>query len=287
MGLYDKLKQEGKNVLQKGTNTFNSITGNQQAMVMSDSQQLIGPPPVPQPVTPPPLPGQPLSTQSQCGIYSYYLENLIEMALADGELTEKEKQVLFKKAEAEGVDLDEFEMVLEGRLYKKKESMRVVLPTANPKSEKYGDVKKCPRCGAAVEPFSTRCPDCGHDFSNVGANVSINLLFQKLDEIEANRSAFKTFFYGGQNPEIKRKITVINTFPIPTTKSDILEFLSVCIPLAKRPQSNSLGVVPFEERMMADAWRAKCKQIIMKARLSMKDDKETLSEINKYEKMIW
>jgi len=35
------------------------------------------------------------------------------MALMDGELTEKEKQVLFKNAEALGIDLDAFEMVLE------------------------------------------------------------------------------------------------------------------------------------------------------------------------------
>ena len=46
------------------------------------------------------------------------LENLIDAALADGELTEKEKPILFKKAQAMGVDLDEFEMVLDARLYK-------------------------------------------------------------------------------------------------------------------------------------------------------------------------
>lgn len=51
-------------------------------------------------------------------MYNEKLEALISAALADGVLTEKEKQVLFKKAEAMGIDLDEFEMVLEGRLAK-------------------------------------------------------------------------------------------------------------------------------------------------------------------------
>lgn len=46
-------------------------------------------------------------------MYNEQLEKLIDYALADGELTEKEKQVLFKKAESMGVDLDEFEMVLD------------------------------------------------------------------------------------------------------------------------------------------------------------------------------
>ena len=51
-------------------------------------------------------------------MYNEKLEALISAALADGVLTEKEKQVLFKKAEAMGIDLDEFEMVLEGRIAK-------------------------------------------------------------------------------------------------------------------------------------------------------------------------
>ena len=39
-------------------------------------------------------------------MYNERLENLIDAALADGELTEKEKQILFKNAQVLGVDLD-------------------------------------------------------------------------------------------------------------------------------------------------------------------------------------
>ena len=58
-------------------------------------------------------------------MYNEKLEALITAALADGVLTEKEKQILFKKAEAMGIDLDEFEMVLDARLVelKKKEAI--------------------------------------------------------------------------------------------------------------------------------------------------------------------
>lgn len=52
-------------------------------------------------------------------MYDKKLEQLIDAALADGELTQKEKQVLFKKAQEMGIDLDEFEMVLDARLVKK------------------------------------------------------------------------------------------------------------------------------------------------------------------------
>jgi hypothetical protein len=60
-------------------------------------------------------------------MYSEKLEQLIEYALADGVLTEKKRQALMKAANAEGIDPDEFEMVLEARLYKKQKSGKVVL----------------------------------------------------------------------------------------------------------------------------------------------------------------
>ena len=59
-------------------------------------------------------------------MYNEQLEKLIDYALADGELTEKEKQVLFKKAESMGVDLDEFEMVLDARLFEKQKGPREI-----------------------------------------------------------------------------------------------------------------------------------------------------------------
>lgn len=79
-------------------------------------------------------------------MYNAQLEKLIEMALMDGELTEKEKQILFKKAESFGLDLDEFEMVLEARLFEKKQSnKKVEAPVvAATKSDKFGDIKKMP-----------------------------------------------------------------------------------------------------------------------------------------------
>ena len=56
-------------------------------------------------------------------MYDEKLETLITAALADGVLTDKEKQILFKKAEAMGIDRDEFELVLNGRLAKRKKEM--------------------------------------------------------------------------------------------------------------------------------------------------------------------
>lgn len=48
--------------------------------------------------------------------YSDNLEELISMAVADGKITDKEKRALLRRAMDEGIDPDEFEMVLESRL---------------------------------------------------------------------------------------------------------------------------------------------------------------------------
>ncbi len=110
-------------------------------------------------------------------MYDEKTEALISAALEDGELSEKEKQILFKHAVKQGIDLDEFEMVLNARLLKLKkrstlqskeqessftQTVAIPQPTTT-KSVKYGDVRKCPACGTMVASFQTHCPDCGHE----------------------------------------------------------------------------------------------------------------------------
>jgi DNA-directed RNA polymerase subunit RPC12/RpoP len=115
-------------------------------------------------------------------MYSEQIESLIHLAIVDGELTEKEKQILFKKAAAEGIDLDEFEMVLNAKLFEKQRTEKSTIPSVDaPKSTKLGDVKKCPACGAITKPFHIKCAECGHEFSNIDANVSISKLFEMLN----------------------------------------------------------------------------------------------------------
>jgi len=80
-------------------------------------------------------------------MYNEQLEQLIDAALTDGTLTEKEKQILYKKAMVMGVDLDEFEMVLEARLIKFKKEVEEKVASSAPKSNKHGDIRKCPACG--------------------------------------------------------------------------------------------------------------------------------------------
>ena len=61
------------------------------------------------------------------------IEKLIYLALADGQITEKERNVILKKATELGVDSDEVEMTLDGKLHQ----LEANKPKEKEKYEKY------------------------------------------------------------------------------------------------------------------------------------------------------
>ena len=231
-------------------------------------------------------------------MYNEQIENLIKIALYDGEISEKEKQVLFRKAEAEGIDLDEFEMVLEGRLFEKQQiSKNTETPVSEaPKSDKFGDVKKCPACGASVDAFQAICSDCGHEYSNIEAINSTQKIYNELIRVEEDeRNRNESNLNKKRNDSAyddmllkqniwSRKSSVVSAFPIPNTKSDILEFLTLAV--SEGSKKISLWTMYPEEKTYIKTWRAKAEQVVIKARFSLKDDKKLLEEIDKYAKQL-
>lgn len=259
-------------------------------------------------------------------MYNEQIEKLIELALADGELTEKEKQVLFKKAEAAGIDLDEFEMVLDARLYEKTQN-KTPSPVAAPKSDKYGDVKKCPSCGTIVQSFSGKCSDCGYEFRDIQSDVTINKLFDALMEADnipmdeykesslnkmiVNNSGKSSGIIGQQLSRsseilakadeqkreaehfkrhkekiISKKIQIISNFPVPNSKEPLLEFLTLGISKATPTKTGFIGLftktdADKEHNALVPAWKSKIEQVVMKAKMSLKEDKALLADIDK------
>ena len=183
-------------------------------------------------------------------MYNEQLEQLIDAALADGVLTEKEKQVLFKKAQTLGVDLDEFEMVLDARLVKLQKEQQ----SSAPKSNKLGDVKKCPACGAIVQSYQGVCKECGYAFENTDANSSAKKLAEMIKSAKSEEEVAK----------------VIKSFPVPTNKADLLEFISTCSANAEE----SPGGVEMK------AYMAKCKECVNKAKILFPNDKEFKAAID-------
>ncbi|MDG1724816.1 MAG: hypothetical protein P8I11_03920 [Bacteroidia bacterium] len=247
-------------------------------------------------------------------MYNEELEKLIEMALMDDVLTEKEKQILFKKAEKLGVDLDEFEMVLDAKIFEKQKDSRSAISA--PKSDKLGDVKKCPACGAIAQSFATKCADCGTEFRNIDASQNITKFFEKLDELESNRKdvlfnstedksgfsvstilkwwifwwillplKFINFIANKSKPTKwsttdSRKEEMIMNFPVPNSREEIIEFISLSV--SKIKQVSIIKKFDEEGKYISkwnSIWKKKAEQVFIKAKLSMKDDLSTIKSI--------
>lgn len=193
------------------------------------------------------------------------LEQLIQYALADGVLTPKERAVLMKKAEAAGVDLDEFEMILEAKLHEAKKAAADAAPQA---SNKEDGVRKCPHCGARVRSLRTTCEECGHELRNVGAVKSAAVLFEQIHNLDMEKARELSLHENNKDKQLKAfgaayskerkkerddltqrlnesgkaieekfneaKISLIKTYAVPNTNQDLLEFLTMAAAAACR-----------------------------------------------------
>ena len=194
-------------------------------------------------------------------LYDEKIEALISAALADGVLTEKEKQILFKKAQAQGIDLDEFEMVLDARLVEREKAEKEKAAASAPKSTKYGDVRKCPVCGAMVPALAAACPECGYEFSGIEVSKAAKELSEKL---QAENEKWGS--------RIKEKTEIIENFAIPNTKAELFGFM-----ISAKPH------ILDSKDPLARAYFKKYQQCLEQARISLPNDKDVTPYINEFE----
>ena len=257
-------------------------------------------------------------------MFSKELENLIQASLEDRKLEDYEKAALVKRAQAEGVDLTELEIYINSILQrrereanqKKEEKERTL---NKQKKEAFGRV--CPNCGAQVLPMAIKC-ECGYEFTGQKAVSSVQLLFDKLNNITLTPSDERAID-NEEHPMYKedvrnriileKKNNIISTFPIPNTKEDIIEFLSLSISEANKPlgflekKSNcailiffaglitvGLAWLPgfiilpnktFAAERLKKIWRAKYEQVLIKGR-SMRGDSDFIQQLDYYEKLL-
>ena len=132
------------------------------------------------------------------------LEKLIDFALADGVITDKEREIIRKKAEKLGEDPDEAEMILDAKLAMQNKDAQASAPppfptpppvaaapptpppppTAKQKSSKVGNIMTCPACGATVNAMELNCSECGHEFRNIQSSDNSVELKNHLNRIE-------------------------------------------------------------------------------------------------------
>lgn len=211
-------------------------------------------------------------------MFSKELEEIIEAALADGVLTDKERAVLHKRAQDEGVDPDELDVVIDGRLEKKKkeEDWLKPSPPKNLDNEKYGNVVKCPNCGSTDVAGKLVCPECGYVFTNIKANSSAEKLAEQLASVESARrgdliGGFLSVFGGGKAAE---KASIIQNFPVPNTRNDLLEFLSTLMPKSSKYGKRTSPISSESEAVESKAYYVKFAECIDKAKRQFGKDQE-------------
>ena len=97
------------------------------------------------------------------------IEKLIDLALADGQITEKERNVILKKAAENGVDADEVEMIIDAKMHLKEK-------------ETIGSQIKCPSCGKRISGLAKTC-SCGYVF-NTGSIQESKSLESAIETLE-------------------------------------------------------------------------------------------------------
>lgn len=204
-------------------------------------------------------------------MYAKEFEDLLKEYLTDGIITSKERQVLLKKAQELGYNVDEVDLYIDAQQQKSDQAVEAAAV------KKRGKV--CPRCGASIQSMQLTCPECGYEFNNKQSNSSAQKLMEKLESLNVETNSVKSLMLGDVRAA-ENKAQVIQMFPIPNTKEDLIEFATFC-----------LGNIKGERDLqLVSAWKGKAKQVSVKIRYLMKNDLDAMAladELDKSAESFW
>ena len=142
-----------------------------------------------------------------------------------------------------------------------------------------GEVHKCPSCGELVNSFQTKC-SCGYEMRGVRNVSSVLELSNKLQSLESQRGTIKykiaSICNSKQDIILKQKIEMINTFPIPNTKEDLLEFAILAKSHLVSADRNGDGKLSEDEREMFMSWNIKLEQCYEKGSIILSGERDIL-----------
>ena len=127
-----------------------------------------------------------------------------------------------------------------------------------------GEIHKCPNCGEILSAFVVACPSCGYELRGGRASSTVREFANRLTDTQ----------------DRVKKVTLIQSFPIPNNKEDILEFMilaSTCFDATEKTKENNA------EKDISDAWLMKVEQSYQKAKLLFYNDDDFSKIQNVYE----
>lgn len=156
--------------------------------------------------------------------YPEELTSLLEEYLTDGVISAKERVVLLNKADALGIDVNEFDLYIDAQQQKVDQAVEQAA------TKKRG--KTCPFCGGTVPQLADKCPHCGENITPE-ASRELQEIFDNLEEAlvdfksakdiyaskaTVERYARKAKMYYGSNPKVQKLLEEIETETINAEK---------------------------------------------------------------------
>jgi len=187
------------------------------------------------------------------------IEKLIDLALSDGQITEKERNVILKKAAEFGLDADEVEVTLDGRLHQMQANQ------TKPAKEKVGNIKTCPACGAEIKALKLKCDDCEHEFVNNSSNSNLTQLEKKLASVKAD--------------DDEKRVKIITDHPISNDKETMFELLSYM-------SSKVLSANTESDSSVINAYQGRAIEIITKLKFVCGNDPLLMEQLNQISKKM-
>lgn len=217
-------------------------------------------------------------------MFSKELENLIKVTLADGVLTDKEKSVLIKRAQKEGVDIDELEVYINYILQQSKEKEEQKAIEEESKS-KVGKVMKCANCGGEYAYGSPVCEHCGFIFDmSIISHAYENFNKQLQKKIASIHNSPLGSISGQWIRDLTDIANFIKNHQVPSNRLDLLSYLINLQPLVnkkgrKNPAYISNGDFGYFYWLLFQ-------NCIHKAKLFYADDKYFKESFDFYEKEL-
>ncbi len=140
-----------------------------------------------------------------------------------------------------------------------------------------GEIRKCPKCGDELPPFTAVCPSCGFELRNTKVSNAVQMLASDIAKITCSRHNLE------DNSAIsvmdKSIANIIRNFPIPNNREDIVEFMILA---SSNIETNVVDISSQKE--VSEAWIAKFEQAYQKAQFTLKDSPDFQSIKDIYDK---
>ena len=188
------------------------------------------------------------------------LDKLIELSLADGQISPQELAIIQQRAASLGVTNEELQLMINGKMQQMRKSPVSFMPKPSQKDK----IRRCPACGAIVDYGVLRCPECG---TEIPADDGTN-----LDSLASSlRNAKKK----------TQKVDLIKYSTIPSAKDELIKYLSFAASQYTAILNNEY-TFSFGNRSIKASWEQKLEEAFLKActfRLD-KSDNNTLDRLH-------